>query len=1199
MGGRSKIPAAFIAKLDEKRKQTRANFEDDFRDDFVPFTSDDDAGESSTAGAMPTIPVEYAAKVMGGTVLPIGGIEVQFPFKPYPAQIQMMSKAIEALTKSQDALIESPTGSGKSLALLCASLAWQKYDQMARATSNSNTPIESEGEGDEIQILTADEVNKVWGKGSSESEPQVEPESATQDEFQTFQPARLHRKRQRYFDKLDPRVKDTESEPKKPQTMPSKQSALLPKATKIYYASRTHKQISQVVAELKGKTSYLPKMTILGSRDQFCIHPKVSKASNKNEECSKLLDTNRCSYGHNVRKVAGHSSIQRSGNNFIWDIEDLTNIGRKAHGCPYFAAKSLMDVAEIVFCPYNYLIEPLIREAYEINLKDSVVIIDEAHNIEDVARDAASFAIHEKELISLQMELTMLIKNGILVEHHTKLIYIVESMIDWIVDPNNTFSVLEYEHYINSWTGSQIVNKLNGLGINRLTMENDLKPALELVISAANQIRKDKASQVEHDGMIEIGYEGEEFGSDGEAKKPRKKCLSNKNLVLLQGLFVVFGNLFREGVDYAGDYVMVLMKRAHKNRMAFNKGTFGQCELKTFFRGLTLTLLTSESDWEFNLSFWCQNSGVAFKDITDEARSVLLCSGTLSPMSTFSSELQTDLPISDNVSNSPIRLETNHVVDKSQIWAGVIPSGPDRVSLVGSFKTLDTYVYQDDIGNVLLIALLSALLRIAQTVPNGILCFVPSYAALNKFMVRWKYVPSKANWTVVKTIRDEADDYRVNLRLTCTNSRMFVVEPQNVAKSVFEKELNRYYGSVNVNNGSQNGAMLIAVYRGKVSEGIDFSDARCRAVISIGIPFPNLKDFQVISKRDYNTNARKLGKNVLSGDEWYSIQAYRAVNQALGRCIRHRKDWGAIILLEHRFLQTDNINALSKWIRAQCKKHTSGFEQAISELEEFVKMRIQADDIEMDEYVAQAQLQEETVYVSGKIVNENGTLATYSELEDTLPNEADPKLDDKQRLAESQGFIIDFMEVTSDYDASALLDEPSLPQLSHVSSSLVLTGELLGKTRYNITCRQCRMQLGYCIENEDFVVQQKSVSNQYFEAIRQPHPTHSPCYVYELLPNQDWNSSIFRENQTNTITVQWNQQDKICYEDIHCPTCQVSVPNGMGSSIIGARIAVCQSGSAKEITDLLGRVWLLYDAVKIGRSLEIVPNSPAKRSKYI
>ena len=39
----------------------------------------------------------------------------------------------------------------------------------------------------------------------------------------------------------------------------------------------------------------------------------------------------------------------------------------------------------------------------------------------------------------------------------------------------------------------------------------------------------------------------------------------------------------------------------------------------------------------------------------------------------------------------------------------------------------------------------------------------------------------------------------------------------------------------------------------------------------------------------------------LSGDEWYRQQATRAVNQAIGRVIRHTDDYGAIILCDKRF----------------------------------------------------------------------------------------------------------------------------------------------------------------------------------------------------------------------------------------------------------------------------------------------------------
>lgn len=39
----------------------------------------------------------------------------------------------------------------------------------------------------------------------------------------------------------------------------------------------------------------------------------------------------------------------------------------------------------------------------------------------------------------------------------------------------------------------------------------------------------------------------------------------------------------------------------------------------------------------------------------------------------------------------------------------------------------------------------------------------------------------------------------------------------------------------------------------------------------------------------------------LSGQDWYRQQASRAVNQAIGRVIRHRHDYGAIFLCDHRY----------------------------------------------------------------------------------------------------------------------------------------------------------------------------------------------------------------------------------------------------------------------------------------------------------
>ncbi len=100
-----------------------------------------------------------------------------------------------------------------------------------------------------------------------------------------------------------------------------------------------------------------------------------------------------------------------------------------------------------------------------------------------------------------------------------------------------------------------------------------------------------------------------------------------------------------------------------------------------------------------------------------------------------------------------------------------------------------------------------------------------------------------------------------------------------------------------------------------MSEGIDFTDGHCRAVLIVGVPFPNTKDLQLrLKKEDHDAKSRST-PGFLNGSAWYTLQAFRALNQAIGRCIRHRNDFGAIILLDERFLEKRTQESMSRWIR--------------------------------------------------------------------------------------------------------------------------------------------------------------------------------------------------------------------------------------------------------------------------------------------
>ena len=128
---------------------------------------------------------------------------------------------------------------------------------------------------------------------------------------------------------------------------------------------------------------------------------------------------------------------------------------------------------------------------------------------------------------------------------------------------------------------------------------------------------------------------------------------------------------------------------------------------------------------------------------------------------------------------------------------------------------------------------------------------------------------------------------------------------------------------------------LFAVYRGKMSEGISFNDNYARCVICIGVPFPSAFSLPIKIKMNYNDEQRKFcGRtDLLPGREWYNQQAYRAIAQALGRCIRHIGDYGAIILMDARHCDDGTPNEgipkchknLPKWMRTTVRNLSMNF----------------------------------------------------------------------------------------------------------------------------------------------------------------------------------------------------------------------------------------------------------------------------------
>ena len=78
----------------------------------------------------------------------ISDVLVDFPYVPYDCQLKYMKCLIDALNQGENALLESPTGTGKTVSLLCATLAWREYqknkaNKTVDLTSSSSSSLSS------------------------------------------------------------------------------------------------------------------------------------------------------------------------------------------------------------------------------------------------------------------------------------------------------------------------------------------------------------------------------------------------------------------------------------------------------------------------------------------------------------------------------------------------------------------------------------------------------------------------------------------------------------------------------------------------------------------------------------------------------------------------------------------------------------------------------------------------------------------------------------------------------------------------------------------------------------------------------------------------------------------------------------------------------------------------------------------------
>lgn len=176
---------------------------------------------------------------------------------------------------------------------------------------------------------------------------------------------------------------------------------------KIVYLCRTHIQSQHVIHELDtiikhlNRSNYVVELggISLRGRSSMCFHPQILQYArdplNAQLLCSELRKMDQCQYDLNLKENPKKLAdlLQKMRFHAI-DASELLEICRNWQYCPYQVSKLVLNGMDVIVGSYQWMFSPFIREFFLENigttLRNIILILDEAHNVPEVAREISS-----------------------------------------------------------------------------------------------------------------------------------------------------------------------------------------------------------------------------------------------------------------------------------------------------------------------------------------------------------------------------------------------------------------------------------------------------------------------------------------------------------------------------------------------------------------------------------------------------------------------------------------------------------------------------------------------------------------------------------------------------------------------------------------------------------------------------------------
>lgn len=656
-----------------------------------------------------------------------------------------------------------------------------------------------------------------------------------------------------------------------------------PEVGKLIYCTRTVPEMEKVLAELRELIDYRNssggpphKILALGlsSRKNLCVHPRVAEEGSRESvdtQCAKLtapwvrakassvlangLDIEDgdipqlCDFYEGL-EAAGPDGRLDPG---VYTMHELRVLGRKKKWCPYFLARRCIALANVVVFNYQYLLDPKVAAVVSRELeRESIVVFDEAHNIDNVCIEALSVNIRRQTLDSASRNVGALRRE--------------------IEKAKATDAEKLKREYGRLVEGLASQSGALGAGEGQL---RDPAPWLAAPVLPEDVLREAVPGNIRRAEHF-VAFLQRLLGH-------LRTCLDAPNVVsdtptsflmALQEAVAIEAKTLRHCYDRLASLMRTLEIAGSDDYMPIQLVADFATLVGTYSRGFSIIMepyderLPSVPDPVLQLS--CLDASLAMKPVLMKFQSVVITSGTLSPIDLYPKLLNFN----------PVCLASlNMTLTRDCLCPVVLTRGSDQLPVSTKFDMRSDPQVIRNYGRMLI--------DLASVVPDGIVCFFVSYLYMDTIVSKW---------------------HDMGILQELATHKLLFIETQDVVETTLA--LDNYRRACDCGRG----AVFFSVARGKVAEGIDFDRHYGRCVVMFGVPYQYTLSRILRARLEFLRETHHIKEA-----DFLAFDAVRQAAQCVGRVIRSKADYGMMVFADKRYQRHDKRDKLPHWITAHLK----------------------------------------------------------------------------------------------------------------------------------------------------------------------------------------------------------------------------------------------------------------------------------------